>query len=872
MKLKLLFFVFLFISGLLFVLKNSNKSITSKSGFDAPNRAALLDFEKMKDPALGSIPFKRFPAAMRQTKQLQTYARNANSLTWTPILSDMGGRTKTVCVDPNDASHHKIWAGSATGGLWLNNNISDANSAWQPKSDVWEALSVSSIVFDPNNSQTMYVGTGEYETAIVDMYRESSGRGYGIWKSTDDGQTFTRLASTDDFAYISDLVIKNNNGQSVIYAGVVSGTYRGHDFTAQPSEGLYRSTDGGQTWEQVLPNVPNTNAPFAVSDIEITGNGKIIVGTKRNQDDVGGGHILVSTTGNSGSWTLVNQFATQIQQANNYNIPGRVKIASAPSNSNKIYAVFAAKSLQETIEDFPQTVGTLMGVSSNGGQTWQALNPPASNGNNNWAYLAWHALSITVDPNNENTVFAGGLDTYKSINGGVTWSQVSDWRGMYNGSGSDDYVHADIHRILYTSSASNELIISSDGGVFYTNNANAGSVIFQQRNKSFATLQFYSAAIKKNGYELLAGGLQDNGTVVNYGGVFNESDMIQGGDGAFCMFDDNEQIIITSTYDNQFKVKDYNSGLVNYIYDYASGLFTTTFDYDSANNVIWAIASDLHNNRLGQVLKISQITGDYDGQFINLHTNANTYFSAIRLLDDSHLLIGTANGHLYKVSNINNNTPVSVELGAGVFPDAFMSCIQTRNNGQEILITLSNYGVTSVWHSTNSGQTWQNVESNLPDMPIRWAIFHPSNGNQVMLATETGVWTTDNINANPVVWTPQNNGFPNVRVDMLDVRPDNFKVVAGTHGRTMFTTTWNNSNAIEDIDKNDLLIFPNPAVDFVQVVSEKFPFDLTVYDMNGREIQKFQVNNKQFKFSVSEWKKGIYLVKTGKMTQKLVVD
>jgi photosystem II stability/assembly factor-like uncharacterized protein len=656
----------------------------------------------------------------------------------------------------------------------------------------------------------------------------------------------------------------------VIYAGVVSGKYRGHDFTAQPSEGLYRSTDGGQTWEQVLPNVPGANSPFAVSDIEITGNGKIIVGTKRNQDDVGGGYILVSNTGNPGSWTIINRFATQIQQDNDYNIPGRVKIASSPSNPNKIYAVFAAKSLQQTIEGFPQTIGKLMGVSNDGGQTWQSLNPPVSNGGNNWAYLAWHALSITVDPNDENTVFAGGLDTYKSIDGGASWTQVSDWAAMYYG-GGDEYVHADIHRILYTSPALNELIISSDGGVFYTNNANSSNIVFQERNKSFATLQFYSAAINKYGIELLAGGLQDNGTVINFGGAFNESDMIQGGDGAFCMFDDDESIIISSTYDNQFKVMNYNSGYSNYIYDYASGLFTTTFDYDSTNNTIWAVAADLHNNRLNQVLKIDHITDNYNGQFIDLNTNANTYFSAIRLLDDSHLLIGTANGHLYKVSNINTS-PTSVELGAGVFPNAFISCIQTRNNGQDILVTLSNYGVESVWHSTDNGQTWQNVEGNLPDMPIRWAIYHPANANQVMLATETGIWTTDNINANPVVWTPQNNGFPNVRVDMLDVRSDNYNVVAGTHGRTMFTTTWDNTNAINDFESNDLLIFPNPAVNYVEIFSEKFPFDLTVYDMNGKEIQKFHVNNRQVRFSITNWKKGIYLLKSGNITKKLVVN
>ncbi len=156
------------------------------------------------------------------------------------------------------------------------------------------------------------------------------------------------------------MVVKDEGGQSVVYAGVVSGIYRGATFSAQPSEGLYRSADGGQTWEQVLPDIPGTSTPFAPSDIEITASGKIFVGTKRNLNDEGGACILMSDTGNPGSWTINNQFQTQIQNDTDFNIPGRVKLASAPSNPDRVYAVIAAKSLIQTIEDFPQTVGKII--------------------------------------------------------------------------------------------------------------------------------------------------------------------------------------------------------------------------------------------------------------------------------------------------------------------------------------------------------------------------------------------------------------------------------------------------------------------------------------------------------------------------------
>lgn len=861
-------FLLLIVGSFAVIKVQAPSKFNKKHTFDLPVRAAIRDLEMMKDVNTGKIPYNKFPVAIKQTKALQNLSESRQALNWSQIPADMGGRTKTIYVDTNDPTHHKLWAGSATGGLWVNQDISDPYSAWVPVSDVWETLSVSSIVFDPNNPQIMYVGTGEYETAIVDMYRESSGRGYGIWKSTDGGQSFQRLTSTEGFAYISDLAIKNDNGQSILFAGVVSGKYRGADFTALPSEGLFRSTDGGQSWTQVLPNIPGTNEFFAVSDIEITVAGKIFVGTKRNFNEIGGGYILYSDTGDAGSWTLNNQFNQQISQSADYNIPGRVKLASAPSNPNKIYAVFAAKSTQQTIESFPQSIAKMIATSNNAGQTWQVKGMPTGV-SDSWAYLAWHALSITVDPNDENRVYAGGLDNHVSTDGGNIWQQISDWQGMYYG-GGDFYVHGDIHKILFLSNNSNEIAFATDGGVFYTANALDNNIIFQSRNKSYVTLQFYTAAVNTFGPEILAGGLQDNGTVNYFGSPIVESDMIQGGDGAFCKFDTDELLIVTSTYDNQFKITDFQNNQENYIYSFASGLFISTFDYDSQNNVIWAIASDLHDNRLNQVLKLTDILNSETGEFITLPTNANKYFSAIKLLDSDSFLIGTANGHLYRVTNINSN-PTATELGSGVFPNGFISSIAVADNGQRILITLSNYGLTSVWQSTDAGQNWHDVESNLPDMPIRWGIYHPVNPHQVMLATETGVWTTDDVDANPVVWQPADNSLPNVRVDMLDVNPISLKVVAGTHGRGMFTTTWATVNAVEGETLSDFKIYPNPAHDLVHLELKNSRNIMQLYDVNGGLIKTYKVNNPKFSFSVEELPRGIYFVKIGESVKKIEV-
>lgn len=870
-KIFITFFILVILS-FVFIISNEDKKSKSLLSQDYPNRAAELDYEKMKDPQLGLIPFERFPIALTQTKLQFRNLQTETSLTWSAIISDMGGRTKTICFDPNDSSNEKVWAGAATGGLWYNNQISNPNSPWIPVSDVWQTLSISAICFDPLNTQEIYIGTGEHETAITDMYRESSGRGYGIWKSNDGGQSFTRLLSTQNFSYITDIVIKNENNQAVIYVGVVSGVYRGTSFETQPTEGLYRSYDGGQTWQQVLPNVQGTLYPYAPSDIEITGDGTILVGTKRNMYDEGGGVILFSNTGDPGSWTIVDSFKNDIENSSLFNIPGRVKLASAPSNPQKIYALIAAKSLQNTIEGFPQTIGKYLIVSENGGQTWQYRNIPSGNLIQNWAYLAWHAMSIVVDPNDENKIFAGGLDVHTSTDGGNSWQKVSDWALMYQG-GGNEYVHADIHQIVFSPGNSSKLIIATDGGVFYTENADDNFIVFQKRNKSFSTLQYYTVAINKNGQELIAGGLQDNGTLLHIPGtVLTEYNMVQGGDGAFCFFDDDENLLITSTYDNQFAVTSYTTNTTNWLYDYVSGLFTSAFDYDSANNTIWAIASDLHNNRLNEVLKLNDILGVGNGSFINLNTNTDKYFSSIRLIDNDRMLIGTANGKLYRVNNINT-TPTAIRIDNDNFVDGFISSIQTLDDGQRILVTLSNYGVISVWQTTDGGNTWTDVEANLPDMPVRWAIYHPANPNQVMLATETGVWTTDNINAPTVTWYPQNNGFPNVRVDMLDVNPNNYKVVAATHGRNLFTTIWNEVQSISAMEQAvEFKIYPNPSTDFVIVDYPEKIKTIKIFDLNAKLLKSFTDIDAKPKIDVSFLSKGTYFVMVNHSVKKLLVN
>jgi len=152
--------------------------------------------------------------------------------------------------------------------LWYNPDITSEFSLWQPVSDMWPNMVISCITYDPNNPLTFYVGTGESQTALI-TYRESSGRGVGIWKTTDGGQSFELLPSTEAFAYINRIVVRNENGLSVIYAAVVSGIYKGTTWLSQPSDGLYRSANDGASWQQVLPNIDGQTVPYSPSDVQL---------------------------------------------------------------------------------------------------------------------------------------------------------------------------------------------------------------------------------------------------------------------------------------------------------------------------------------------------------------------------------------------------------------------------------------------------------------------------------------------------------------------------------------------------------------------------------------------------------------------------
>ena len=843
-------------------------------GAGKPDMAALQNYYMTIDPELKCVPSERLYSAYMQTKELLLQKESKNSATdleWIETGSNMGGRTRAIMWDPNDPDGTKVWAGSVTGGLWYNNDIYNDSFEWQPVNDFWPGLSVSCIVSDPNDPMIFYAGTGEYQTARI-IYRESSGVGIGIWKSTDGGETWDIISSTEDFKYISDMKFRDENGISVLYAGVVSGYYHGINFQSVPSDGLYRSTNGGNTWVQVLPNIIGENLPYAPADLEIGPTGRIFVGTMKNLDGNGGASILYSDLGSAGTWTLFDDYEAIIQNDPYYNIPDRIIIACAPSNANRVYALVGAGWINSS--NFNYAEGRYILKSNNGGLSWTEANLPG--GNPDWATLSWHAFAAAVSPTNSNKLYVGGLDIWKSTNGGDSWSKVSDWTLMYSG-GGDEYVHCDQHAKLYKENSSSEMLLSNDGGVFYTDNAYSNNPVFQEKNKNYNTLQFYTCAIYPvAGVNYFVGGLQDNGTLLYTGEPLDINDMIDINDGAYCFFDKTEpNIMITSTIFNVYKIfynwEPYDDTGID-----ETGVFINPADYDSENNILYANAVKFNGTYPNQILRITGIPDNPVSQLISLPVSLNSFFSHVKVSPFSPdgtttFFLGSQNGRLFRVNNAQIN-PVVTEIGSDDFPVAYLSSLAFGGSEDTLLVTFSNYGVPSVWQSYSGGTSWEDISGNLPDMPIRWSLYHPQDSKRAMLATEIGIWSTNDASLGDVIWEPDA-GMPNVRIDMLQMRTSDNTVLAATHGRGLLYTTWNlyPSTDLAETSLLEVNVYPNPANDFIRIeIGNAHQADICIISQDGRLVYKDVVRNNE-KIDVRNMPTGIYLVTVSIENRKAIV-
>jgi hypothetical protein len=482
--------------------------------------------------------------------------------------------------------------------------------------------------------------------------------------------------------------------------------------------------------------------------------------------------------------------------------------------------------------------------SVDGGETWQQKNLP----DEDWAERAWHNFILRVDPSNPNAIISGGQDLWKSMNSGNSWNHISDWYAMYTG-GGDDYVHADQHNIIYQPGSFETAVFGSDGGIFLTHTANYSYPVFIERNQGYNTLQYYTGAIHPvAGTDHYIGGLQDNGTTLYTGSPLDINDMIDGGDGAYCFFDENEpEFYITSVYYNAYTAW-VNNNKINYFG--LGGTFISPADYNSRDNILFANGVSFNGGNANRINRNTGIPYNVNEQLVHVGTNSQVAFSHVAYseyspIGTSTLFLGTQSGKLYRIENAESS-PQSTEITGDEFPAANISCVAIGSSEDILTVTFSNYGVSSVWFTEDGGDTWTEKEANLPDMPIRWAIFHPDNDGQVMLATETGVWVTNMMLEDETNWYPANEGMAHVRVDMLKLRKSDNTVLAATHGRGLFTATYDvdvfyvGEEELPAYEKT-FKLYPNPAnhITLLEMeLEQNGHISIAITDLSGKYVHE----------------------------------
>lgn len=738
-----------------------------------PELAYEQDYLRTMDPALGRPAPERLASILANLNgggmEISSIPGTAN-FPWVERGPDnVGGRTRALAWDPNDPNEKKVWAGGVSGGLWYNPDITSASSNWVPVDNFWDNIAITCIAFDPTNTSTIYVGTGE-------GYGTGASRGAGIWKSTNGGTSWTQLSSTTGYYYINDLVVRNENGTGVVYAAVDGLSYKGafHGLTVA---GLKRSTNGGSSWSSVSPTIPNTSIKFIVADLEIGADNTLWAGTRANSyssSDRGGGRVLSSSNGTT--WTVSDAVSVT-------NGRGRVEVACAPSDQNVVYALVENDGKAHAIRK-----------TTNKGSSWSSMNEPsdADNGIPSTDFTrgqAWYDLILAVDPNDEDVVVIGGIDLFRSTNGASSWSQISKWSNNNNLAGlSCSYVHADQHALVFKPGSSNVLLSGNDGGVFYTSNLSnaASSDVFDERNKNYNVTQFYALAMNPTlGSDIFLAGAQDNGTQRYASSGLNSTTRVRGGDGAYCFIDQTDGSIAISSYVYNTYKKSTNSGSnfnTDLIDDQSTGKFINPADYDDNNNVLYSCRNST------SIWRIRNVSGTPASPEVVTISGMSSEASHIRSSPYSTtVFVGTDDGEVFKVTDANGSSSSSDITGSGM-PAGTISCIEVGADDDELLVTFFNYGITSVWYTSDGGSNWVNKEGNLPDMPVRWALFNPFDRDEVLLATELGVWHTTNLAATSPSWASNSVGMANVRVDMLQIRDSDKLVAAATFGRGVFTS------------------------------------------------------------------------------------
>lgn len=726
-----------------------------------PNAVKQLDSTRVRVAAaqIGGIPTgaQLAPAAMMSPFVPPTAGLNPSHTGWSSLgPGNIGGRTRSIV--PHPTLHNTMWIGSVGGGVWRTDN---AGTIWAPVDDLMANLAVTCMVMDPTNSNIIYAGTGE------GFSNSDALRGAGIFRTT-NGTSWSQLASTtgQNFQAINRLAISSN--AKILLAGTL--------------KGIFRSTDPDRlTWTQVLVD--------AVGDVRFhpSSNTKAVAGGLDN------GQAYFSTDGG-----LTWKVATHAPWS------GRVELTYARKNPDIVYASVQMNS------------GGEIWRSTDGGKSYTRRDTLLANGQPA-RYLSdqgWYGNTIWAgDPNNSDLVIVGGLDLYRSTNGGTLLIDISTWWDKRS-------AHADHHCIVshpaYNGTTNKTVFFGNDGGIYKTNDVTTvgNNAAVPRTNgwielvNNYGVTQFFGGAGNPTSGTII-GGAQDNGTLRFRPADGSEkwSEMF-GGDGGWCAADPTDPKFFYGEYVylNIHRSKDGGASS-----EYISGQFWNGFQWtwkpipyritDAMNQKALFIAPfvlDPNNSNclLGGGFSLWRTnnakapnTNNTGPMWAAIKNSVGKKISALAVaIGNSNLIwVGHEDGEVFKTTDGTQVNPIWKRMdhvGANpLTPTRYCSCITIDpKNGNTVYVAFGGYNRGNVWKTIDGGVKWSNLGNLLPEAPVRAIAVHPRKTNFVYLGTEVGLFASEDGGA---TWSPTNEGPTNCSVDDLFWMKE--VLVCATHGRGMFT-------------------------------------------------------------------------------------
>jgi hypothetical protein len=763
-----------------FYAANPDLKHSPGSGWKPYNRAKWFTQQRMVDGQLPPVG-ARWRAWEVKRQREATLAPRATWFSLGP--ANFSGRILALEFDPTDAA--TCYAGGADGGVW---KTTDSGASWTPISDELPSIAVGGIAVSPLDPNIVVIGTGE-GTNNIDRVG-----GVGVLRSTDAGATW----QTTSLSYAA-LGYGGGHGFHFVEANPITGT-----IMAGAVDGIWRSSDNGDTWTNVRPNDLNdyydlvwkpgdSNVCYAVKGDAGSGNG-----IKKSTND--GLTFANAGTGQPPSFEI-----------------GKSKLAMTAAQPTWVYAVYV----------YPAG-GATRGVyrSTDEGGTWTAQNTTTNFTNEQ----GWYNLTLAVDPNNASTVICGGVPLFRSVNAGVTWGQVGS---------TPPAVHVDHHAIAYEPGSNTNVWVGNDGGVWRSTDDGATWPAGGNLNNGLITYQFYDICVNNNGSTAyyVMGGTQDNGTD-KWSGTTTWANGL-GSDGMVCNINpSNGTTVFAEVYGGAPSGTHYKS-------TNSGGNPWININVGLTGGEPWVVAV-AERASPGNYL----FTSTNDGVFRT--TDGGSTWTLVDGVSATWLDVSEVNGdYVWALSGqlrySTDNGDTWQAAAAYGFPTGGVTKVLAHPTDlNTVFVVFSGYGAgfAHVARSTDLGATWADVTGDFPSQPVNAIEVNPSNTAQWFIGTDVGVWATED---GGVHWVPFETGFPNAVVLDLEIQNALQKLVAGTHGRGAWEIDIPASLgtgvavAVEPALR-DLMLdapFPNPVSDrtmFRYAAKSQAGVSLAVYDVQGRLV------------------------------------